>query len=535
MPGGAKKSQKPLAISELRDIKNVEEWLNKQDREIAEVIAARAATRIIPKIWVESSKFRSDIGPLRFLDLSLSIFRALSSTWVALQYNDRKSEIKLNADASVLLLDQFYKIAYKNDCEEQKILSSVAYAADAAMARNTAASISAALGAVAGSYAADSLHLGGESINAVGFDIVKTTSMSPIDILKLPIWPTAIPSYFYSAWQNLQREFPPDENWDVWVRWYEDRLRGNLRSEASELVYASVPMLRWDVGAKTVNSWIRDNLPSDVPETIDNVPSDLPVSLTPSGQITIAPGPQNIPETLSDVRASDHIHWLNDQRTVVSRLINDIDSDKFGNSLRAAYVEFLSRYLSDLPVSAGTGNFGLADRSMRALRSMYEIEAGLLPEAFVGQFVVIHSDHLKLLEFYPSVSRLRATISELKPTEQLPEQAMEAFQEFIDRNTPSKFDPAVQAALNSESQKIPVINIHPDDVPSSAKIIRLNNETTPSPDLAKEKAYKTAALANSIVKIISLGSGIVGWAKITEELYNVAGPLINWLRGVLSG
>jgi hypothetical protein len=47
------------------------------------------------------------------------------------------------------------------------------------------------------------------------------------------------------------------EDWDVWIEWYQDRLRGGSRGEAYELVFASVPQEEWDKGPAAANAWIK--------------------------------------------------------------------------------------------------------------------------------------------------------------------------------------------------------------------------------------------------------------------------------------
>ena len=50
------------------------------------------------------------------------------------------------------------------------------------------------------------------------------------------------------AWDGLRLALPRDEGWDVWIDWYEDRLRGGSGGEAHELVFVSAPLDLWDKG-----------------------------------------------------------------------------------------------------------------------------------------------------------------------------------------------------------------------------------------------------------------------------------------------
>ena len=53
--------------------------------------------------------------------------------------------------------------------------------------------------------------------------------------------PAARPARATDGWGRGRGGLPSDEDWDVWIDWYEDRLRGGSRGEDYELVFASSP------------------------------------------------------------------------------------------------------------------------------------------------------------------------------------------------------------------------------------------------------------------------------------------------------
>jgi hypothetical protein len=61
-------------------------------------------------------------------------------------------------------------------------------------------------------------------------------------------------------WARLKAALPKKQHWDVWTRWYKDRLTGRSHSEAYELVFATVPQEKWDEGPAAANRWIRERL-----------------------------------------------------------------------------------------------------------------------------------------------------------------------------------------------------------------------------------------------------------------------------------
>jgi hypothetical protein len=70
-----------------------------------------------------------------------------------------------------------------------------------------------------------------------------------------------IPNWAKVAWSTLKSTLPRNEDWEVWIHWYEVRLFGGSRGEEYELVFASVPQQEWDKGPAAANAWIKAHLP----------------------------------------------------------------------------------------------------------------------------------------------------------------------------------------------------------------------------------------------------------------------------------
>jgi hypothetical protein len=65
-------------------------------------------------------------------------------------------------------------------------------------------------------------------------------------------------------WAKLKAALPPREDWEIWTRWYDERLKGApSRGEAYELVFAVVPNEVWDQGPAVANRWIKEHLPPE--------------------------------------------------------------------------------------------------------------------------------------------------------------------------------------------------------------------------------------------------------------------------------
>ncbi len=203
------------------------------------------------------------------------------------------------------------------------------------------------------------------------------------------------------------RGFAQNENWQVWIDWYEDRLDGRAYGEAKEFIFATVPEAEWEKGPAAANKWIADELaklepkPPSLPQPVANVPSIFTFGENAAGQIGIVAGPQNIPVIPFAGDEETHRQWLDAGRQLAERLAADLRAKKFSNAVRSDYQEGLERYASDLPTTPGAGNFMLADAEARALLRLFAAEAKVLPDAFAARLSTVLETHYSLLGFYP--------------------------------------------------------------------------------------------------------------------------------------
>lgn len=77
------------------------------------------------------------------------------------------------------------------------------------------------------------------------------------------LWSVPMPAGFSETWQALRGALPSDDNWDIWLGWYENVLAGRSPGEAYEHVFASVPLTEWDKGPASANAWIKAHLPKE--------------------------------------------------------------------------------------------------------------------------------------------------------------------------------------------------------------------------------------------------------------------------------
>ncbi len=327
----------------IEDQESLGAWLRGQSREAAVAIAERAALRVLPSL-IPLAPGRANSGMEgRFSDGLCAVLRAHALARVAARFPERADELRgVGAYAATRLA---VRTAAENFGEvyergrgfvfAEAVRASIApviaalYAVQAASSEGAfesgmetgfdaslTASIdaAAAVEAAAQSVVADSRKWFWEDLSA---DVQRLAASGPAMLGDAPLWPSGSPNRAPPDWSALRRVLPAGEDWEVWIDWYEERLRGGSRGEVYELVFASVPQNVWDEGASAGNRWIREHLP-------------------PAASKRDQTGPGAVPQT-ADRRAL--LEWLKSQsREVASAIATRV-------TLRV--VPLLARYVPD--------------------------------------------------------------------------------------------------------------------------------------------------------------------------------------------
>jgi len=82
----------------------------------------------------------------------------------------------------------------------------------------------------------------------------------PAALANEPIWHGRPPQWATDHWAALRKALPKDEHWDVWIAWYAARLKKSRWSQKKELIYATVPLEKWEQGPAAANMWIFEEL-----------------------------------------------------------------------------------------------------------------------------------------------------------------------------------------------------------------------------------------------------------------------------------
>ena len=236
------------AGSHFSNDKELSSWLNTQPREVSVIIAARAALRVLPVAALELPA--KDWG--RFSGLISTLFRATATARVAAKYPTRTNELR--ADATIGVGRAFATTTAPADrAAAAAAFAAAAMHADAAAAAGYAGTAAASAAVAAGSWIgvsndANFLYHGG----------------AVAELADSPLWRVETPSWALDRWAILKAALPQGEDWEVWTRWYDERLTGApSRGEAYELVFATVPLPEWDAGYAAANRWIKKHLPKE--------------------------------------------------------------------------------------------------------------------------------------------------------------------------------------------------------------------------------------------------------------------------------
>jgi TIR domain len=253
--------KRPRGVSRIKDRGTLEVWLQGQSREVAVAIAARAALRVAPLavVWPEE---RVSLKPLPTADLTGRFFRASAVAWFAAQHPTRGNELRAAARAAIAG-PAAANTAFAADAAVAAVAAatavfSLASAAAAARAVADAADAIAGFAAAAAKSAADADNVW-EEVRADAAAIIRAGAGA---VAETPLWTSSRPEWARTAWDALRATLPKGESWDVWIDWYEERLRGGSRSEDYELVFASVPQGEWEKGPAAANAWIKAKLQS---------------------------------------------------------------------------------------------------------------------------------------------------------------------------------------------------------------------------------------------------------------------------------
>jgi hypothetical protein len=452
-----------VAAGDIEDSETLKAWLDSQPRQVVNLIAGRVALRTLP-LFSGAAQLASlefdlrDTMPRRFADLAGVLFRATAWARVAGTYPTRANKLHAaDADADSVAVRGIgfaiavvspvvvaheaayaagysYAAAFAVDAVNaaEATYHAVDRAADAAYHADAAASTGAAP-AVWESVCADALVVEGYGVQA---------------LLRSRLWIAPPPDWAMRAFAALRDALPKAENWDVWHKWYEDRLNGVVYDEPRDFVFAADPTEVWDLGSAAANAWIRAELdklakappidgPSEPPSeerlaAFANKPSPF------SFEIDAATGKVDVAEhdeiaAFPPNEGEPHLRHL--QTTCCEQAVNlldDMKARRFGDFPESDFVRNLERYIKYLPRPGHIGVFFLADDHARELRALAEERATILPDTFARDLRTLLKRHEQLRGYYRRTPKIDKAICDAHSLPTPPQDKLDAVTRAID-------------------------------------------------------------------------------------------------------
>jgi hypothetical protein len=88
--------------------------------------------------------------------------------------------------------------------------------------------------------------------------------LSANELMGRELWLDGVPPPIQSEWSKLESALlKADEDWDIWTKWYLERLKGQPPSEQSEVGRVKLPLDIWAQGPRIVNAYIKQRIQED--------------------------------------------------------------------------------------------------------------------------------------------------------------------------------------------------------------------------------------------------------------------------------
>ena len=251
---------------------SLETWFGNQTVQTALAVAARCLLRVVPLAVVEVP-LRSTC--FQVSDLASAAFQAAALARVLAKFPHKADELRSVADSAVgAAASAAIAAADAGDAAANAALAAARHAGRAASALAAtpdqvarACAFAADSAAAACAFAAESVAEAAPADAAwreIRSDLAMSQESHAPQIVDLPIWARGVLLWAKQTSARLRTVLPSEEGWEVWEKWYKDRLHGGSRGEAYEMVFVSAPSeLIWKPAA--INSWIKKNLPKDFP------------------------------------------------------------------------------------------------------------------------------------------------------------------------------------------------------------------------------------------------------------------------------
>ena len=275
-----------LKISSRKDL---EGWLKslppEQRRGVALAVAARAALRVLPLFATDIWLLRDQVRKGRFSNSIFTTFFATAVARVGAQYPNRTDTLRIYAESAA---DAAISVNFRAQVNAHIRQSAVQAVRPAMYVHANAIHVDAAV------FSADSVEFATFAVKTAARDyqasldtfltfgeptppVTKSAFKSIWEsvsrdanfmgsggmaeaLASKTLWPDGAPEWAEVWWRRLQETLPREDEWQVWIDWYNRRLNGVSDQEEIELVFATVPDKEREAGPAAANKWIKARL-----------------------------------------------------------------------------------------------------------------------------------------------------------------------------------------------------------------------------------------------------------------------------------
>jgi hypothetical protein len=304
-----------------RDRNELEKWFNRIPPDIAGVIAARAVLRVIP---ILSLAFRGGKIDQPGRDSLLSVFYNVSVAWAYSRFANEKSKF----------IPNYRKIVVTSPSD---VVTSIEHAASAAFFSiasstenpNYYASSAVAESAKVAEFASKGDVLFRDNV-LYDFGMFEREKANSAQLATRPLWYGGEPTWIYDRWADLRRALgATQENWNVWINWYDSRMIGIAGDKILELARTSIDSAILAQGPHIVNAHIKELI--EERKIFETAVDDVEAPLEPIPAQGVGPRFRaNENGILERVRASDidqegnDISTINQLKPMVLRCASDL-------------------------------------------------------------------------------------------------------------------------------------------------------------------------------------------------------------------
>jgi hypothetical protein len=254
----------------------VSSWLRKHAASASGPVAIRAALRSLPTFAYELSEYRFGRYGVGIAELAhpvlLPTFRALMVGWFASAYPERhasiapKANFLFNAAVKASYRDEVYSSVSKRPPYERHWIAASMTAAKAMRTFEVGQDPPDHAGSTienAATFDEDSMTVkrrdGSTSYRAAAVDAEFVEGgASGAKLAAQPLWLFERPEWNVKGWDILRDKLAADnEDWSVWIKWYEARCSGQPSIEPLESARAAVADEFWLNGPRAVNREIQ--------------------------------------------------------------------------------------------------------------------------------------------------------------------------------------------------------------------------------------------------------------------------------------